>query len=87
MKMITKLVVGDRGFFLVKHMDHYCAIDEKYVDADGRINTPLNGLMMMADRDLDKCITKVRRQVAIDELIAKGMPELDAVMKVFGVLA
>lgn len=86
MKIITTLVVRDRRFEIVldSKSNHFCAIEDKYIDADGKLNTALNGFQMHASRKLEDCIETTRKVVEIDYLESIGYSKAEAVSKAYG---
>lgn len=85
MKSITTLITRNRQFEIVLNGTHYCAIEDKYIDADGRLNTALNGLQMHASEDLDQCIELTRHCVEIEYLQKNGYTWAEATSKVTGI--
>lgn len=85
MKNITTLVVRDRQFEIVLKDEYYCAVEDKYIDADGRLNTTLNGLQMHASESLEQCIEITRSCVEVEYLEANGYTWREAMAKVMNV--
>ena len=72
--VIKNLVIRGRHFTVVYNTQYsvYCAIEDKYIDADGTLNTTLNGLQMHASKDLAQCVEGARVSVEIDYLKEQG---------------
>lgn len=85
MKSITTLIVRDKKFYIVKQGDMYCAIDSKYVDADGKLTQALNGLQMHADKDLNKCLNNAKACAECDYYVSQGYTKADAFAKALGI--
>lgn len=69
---ITTYHTHERTFEIVKLQGMYCAIEDKYIDADGRVNTRLNGLQMKASDTLAKCLEQVKQGCEYERLLAAG---------------
>ena len=83
MKQITTLFARDRKFYIVQNADgYYLAIEDIYVDADGKLNKQLNGITMKANKILAECLEEVRTQVEVDYLVANGMELMEAIKQV-----
>lgn len=86
--IIKNFVVRDRYFTIVKNEDDfYLAIEDKYIDANGRLNTTLNGFQMYANKDLNDCLNTCKNQVEIEYLEAQGYTKAEAFGIVFGIPA
>ena len=85
--IIRNFIVRDRNFTIVQnHQGFYCAIEDKYINADGRINTVLNGFQMNASKDLDDCLTGTKNMVEIDYLVSKGHSKAEAFAILFNMM-
>ena len=84
-KVVVKdFVVMDRHFVICKRADGwYLAIEDKYIDENGRLNTALNGLQMNAGRTLDKCLETCKNNVMFEYYRKKGLSDVDALNKVY----
>lgn len=75
--VITTLVYKNNTFKIVRTVkdneNWYCAIDIKYLDANGVLTKALNGIQMHADRDLNRCIEHTKFAVDVEELKAQGI--------------
>lgn len=79
MAKVTTLVVRGRHFIVVKNDEgFYLAIETKYIDADGRLNTALNGMQMHASKDLNMCLECTKDAVDIDYLKSTGLNKDEA---------
>jgi hypothetical protein len=76
--IVKEFIVRGRHFTIVKQDDFYCAIEDKYIDADGRLNTKLNGLQMHASKDLNMCLNTTKDCVEVDYLVKQGMSRDEA---------
>lgn len=87
MKAITTYIRGDRKFRIVKETKNgevwYMAIEDKYIDADGKLNTALNGLQTCANRDMKQCIEQVTQKVDFEHFKAQGMSDAEAFAETF----
>ena len=66
MKVITKLIYRDRTFLIVSNAGYYMAVEDKYIDENGKTNKNLNGLELHADDTLLGCKNKVKMSVEYD---------------------
>ena len=83
MKKITTLQARDRKFYIVKNdQGYYLAIENKYIDENGKLNTNLNGLQMNASKDLNECLKRTKDQIEVDFLVSNGMDALKAIQLV-----
>lgn len=73
----------DRNFTIVKKDNYYCAIEDKYIDENGKMKCRLNGLQMYASEVLDETIKRVQYSVDIDYYISQGMTKAEAFCKAF----
>ncbi len=82
--VVKKYVVRDREFTIVKHEDMYCAIENKYIDKDGRLTEKLNGLQMNASEDLRQCLRLTKDAVDTDYYRAQGLSDAEIYSKITG---
>lgn len=82
--MVTTLTARNRNFAIVMKDNMYCAIEDKYIDAEGKLKKALNGLQMHASKDLDHCIKLTRDAVEMDWLERNGASKAEAFAKVTG---
>ena len=66
MRTITKLIYRDRTFLIVSNAGYYMAIEDKYIDENGKTNKNLNGLELNVDDTLLGCKNKVKMSVEYD---------------------
>lgn len=87
MKAITTYIRGNRSFKIVKEMQNgeywYMAIEDKYIDEDGRLNTSLNGGQMNASKDMNTCIDRVTKMVDFEYFKSQGMSDAEAFAETF----
>lgn len=77
--IIKNYILRDRNFTIVQNEDGwYLAIEKKYIDPDGRINTELNGRQMNASKDLSNCLRMVENDVEIEYLEGLGHSKAEA---------
>lgn len=82
MQHITTFYARTESFVIVKNPEgYYLAINTKYIDNNGKLTRPLNGLQMNASKDLEQCITSTRVQVNADYYMSCGMDILTALQK------
>ena len=76
--IVKNLIIRDRHFTIVKNADgFYLAIEDKYI-TDGKLNTTLNGIQMMASKELNQCLENTRNEVEIDWLVSQGHSKAEA---------
>ena len=86
MKLVVKdyivmMNAGNRHFTIVQNEDgYYLAIEDKYIDENGRITEALNGFQLHASKDLANCMRMTRLSCHIDQWRGWGMTE-DEVME------
>lgn len=78
MKRITTLYTNGRKFEIVLFENMYCAVEDKYIDKDGKLNTKLNGLQMHAAGTVERCVEMTKIDCEVDELITSGIDALVA---------
>lgn len=83
MKKITELIARDRKFHIVFKDGYYMAVDDKYLDKDGKLTRALNGLQMNASKSLETTIDTTRKQVEVDHLVDNGVDIMRALYAVF----
>lgn len=76
--IINRYETRDRVFTIVHDQGHYLAIEDKYLDEQGRMKETLNGFQMHADRELDRCLANTDRACWMDELIGLGCSKAEA---------
>lgn len=83
MKNITTLNTEGRKFYIVQNDDgFYCAIEDKFVDENGKLTQKLNGLQMNANKNVADCINQTMSKCRIDTLVKNGMDVTTAIQKV-----
>lgn len=84
--IIKNFVVRDRNFVIVQNeQGFYLAIEDKYIDKNGKLNKTLNGFQMYANMDLNDCLNTCRRQVEIEYYEAQGKSKAEAFAIVFNI--
>ncbi|MCD7888359.1 MAG: hypothetical protein LUG23_00265 [Oscillospiraceae bacterium] len=82
-KYITKIYVSGRSFYIVFSQDyHYLAIEDKYIDGDGRLAQKLNGIQMHSSRSYAECVEQTIKACEVDKLVAKGVDVVTACIMV-----
>ena len=81
--MVKVFKYRDRNFTIVKKEDYYCAIEDKYIDVNGKMKCRLNVLQMFASVVLEETIKRVQDSVDIEYYITQGMTKAEAFCKVF----
>lgn len=78
--MIKDFSIRGRHFTIVHSREHnmYLAIEDKYINEDGRLNTKLNGLQMHAGKTMDECINYVTDMVEVEYLVSQGHTKAEA---------
>ena len=82
MNIITAIKSRDRKFYVVLFEGYYCAIEDTYLDGEGRLNSTLNGIQMLASDTKDECISRVMSKIEIEHLVDLGVDPLEATMKI-----
>lgn len=83
-KVITTLLVRNRKFYIVFHQEHYCAIEDRYLDKEMKLTQSLNGFQMHAEKKLQDCIISTRNAVEVAYLVdEEGYDFNDALNKVY----
>lgn len=86
MKTIVKsYIYRDATYTIVLKDNHYCAINNEYLDERGCLTVGLNGLQMHAAQTLDECIGNVNRAEDLRYYIEQGMSKAEAFCKVHGI--
>ena len=82
--VVKKYIVRNRQFVIVENEEgFYLAIEDKYINADGKLNTKLNGIQMCASKELNECLGRCKDHVEIDCLISHGYSKAEAFAKMF----
>jgi len=85
MTIIKSFKVRDRHFTIVLDKGFYQAIENKYIDENGRLTQTLWGHQTFANKDLNECLKGVQNKVEMDYLIANGYTKAQAFVKVFNI--
>lgn len=80
--IVKTLIARGRNFTIVHHQGMYCAIEDKYIDADGKVNQALNGFQMNASKIIEECVQRTLDRVETDYLIDAGYTKAQAFAKV-----
>lgn len=73
------VIVQDKeGFFL--------AIEDKYIDENGKLTKTLYGHQMCANRDLDECLKTLHNHIETDYLLSQGYSKAEAFGIVFDLI-
>lgn len=67
MKHITTLQYRGRTFEIVKNHGYYMAIEDKYIDEDGKLTIELNGIKMHANESIDQTIQSVKGMIDLSD--------------------
>ena len=81
--IIKNYVVFNTTYTIVKKDNFYCAINNNYLDENGRLKLKLNGLQMHVNEDLERCLDLAKAQAEIDYYIDCGLSMQEAFSKVF----
>ena len=82
--IIKQVTLRSRHFTVVKDDNgFYCAIEDKYIDKDGRLNRTLNGFQMHANKDLNETLQGIQNEVDMDYYVAQGHSRAEAFCIVF----
>ena len=73
-----------RRFALVSFDDYFCAIEDKYIDANGNITVPLCGAALHAAESPETCIKYTNLSCRVDALVKKGYDSIVATIMVVG---
>lgn len=82
MTNITTLHYKGRTYEIGKLQGWYVAIEDKFIDENGRLTKQMNGLQMKANKSLERTIEEAKQEVDIDELVSQGMNQLEASIQV-----
>ena len=86
MKTLTKITnyheAGRKFTICEDNEGFYWAIEDKHIDADGRINTTINGLSGFRSETEEECIERLSNFIQVEALVASGMDRMDATIKV-----
>lgn len=85
--IIKTFTARNRNFTIVKDDDGYFqAIEDKYIDANGKTTQELYGFQTFANKDLNACLQSTKNQVEIDYLISQGRSKAEAFGIVFDLI-
>lgn len=80
--VIKRIQILGEKFVIVRNEDGwYLAINTKYIDEDGKLNKPLNGLQMHANKDLKQCVQTTITCVEFKALTDAGFTVEEAIKK------
>lgn len=84
MRRVSTLHVRDRHFVIVQNDEgYYLAVEDKYLDAEGKTTKMLTGYEMHASKDLETCIETTTDCVEIDYIKSTGLDAEAAFAKWF----
>ena len=83
--IIKSVTMRDRHFTVVLDKGFYQAIEDKYIDEDGRLTQTLWGYQTFANRDLNECLKGAQNRVEVDYLVSIGYTMAEAFVKVFNI--
>lgn len=81
--IINDFIYRDRHFTIVKHENHYCAIEDKYIDENGKLKQVLHGGQMYASTILGSCLEHVKQCLDIEYYESIGFTRAEAFAQVF----
>lgn len=86
--IIETFSARNRHFTIVKdEQGFYNAIEDKYIDKDGKLTKTLYGYQTFANKDLNKCLQTTKNQIEIDYLIdEQGFSKAEAFGTVFNLI-
>lgn len=84
--IIKNYVVRDRHFTIVLDGGFYQAIEDKFIDENGRLTKTLYGHQTFANEDLNMCLNNTKNMVEIDYLVAQGHSKAEAFGIVFDLI-
>ena len=86
--VVRNFVVRDRKFVIVQDSNGwYEAIEDKYLDSEGKLTKRLNGFDMHAYKDLNQTLNSVKNWVEIEYLEQEeGYTRAKAIATVFNML-
>ena len=73
-----------RVFTIVNDQGKFLAIDNKYLDEEGRTKVSLNGFQMHAADTLKDCIENANRACWMEDLMSEGFSKAEAFCTVNG---
>lgn len=79
MKVVVKdYSVRGRHFVIVKHQDVFCAVEDKYIDENGKLNKALRGVELHPASKLEDCLNYVKDYVEVEYLVSQGHSRAEA---------
>ena len=84
-KVIEHYSVYNRTYYVAKHNTYYVAIDYRYIDENGKLTKPLNGLQCHCSQTLANCLEYARNTAYMEYLENDlGYTKASAFARVFG---
>ena len=90
MKAITNYTVDNRTFTIVALEESainelkYGAVEDKYIDVNGKLTKQLNGLQVFASETVEQVKERINTQVIIDNYVSEGYNPYTAVLLAHG---
>lgn len=81
MKKITTVISENRTFIVARDERGYWGIEDKYIDADGKLAVQLNGVSGFLHDKLQDTVNAIIFQTRFDALIKQGLSFQDAAMQ------
>ena len=78
MKLITTYTELNRTFYIVKNEAGYWAIEDKYVDENGKLLKQFNGITGLRSDTVSECLSRTSTQIKVDYYISEGMTAAQA---------
>ena len=85
--IVRNYEVRNRHFVIVKDNNgYYEAIEDKYIDENGKLTKQLSGLEMNGSHNLNLCLQNVKNSVEMEYLESQGYTKAEAYATVFNML-
>ena len=85
--IIRNFTSRNRHFTIVCHEQGYFqAIEDKYIDEDGKLTKTLYGYQTFANKDMNMTLTNLKNQIEIDYLVEQGHSKAEAFGIVFNLI-
>lgn len=83
MKKITTYIESGRTFHICRDENGYWGIEDKNIDANGKLMVKLNGISGHLKASVAECIQSISFQIKLDDLLNQGYDLNAAFQKLF----
>jgi hypothetical protein len=85
--IIRNFTSRNRHFTIVcDEQGYFQAIEDKYIDEDGKLTKTLYGYQTFANKDMNMTLTNLKNQIEIDYLVEQGHSKAEAFGIVFNLI-